>query len=493
MRRRQVLFVSDFFHPDVGGVETHMYHLAQNLRKRGHKVVVLTCMKTGLTNQDRKEDGNEDKDEWKSKGRRRKSGVRCGVRYLRDGLKVYYVPRVPLMGGTSLPTIFGTLRIFRVVALREQIDLVHSHQTSTLALECMWHAKTMNLETVYTCHSLNGFADIPSILLNKVLKLSCVHADAVICVSNVSKENMVLRASVPPRRVFVIPNAVHTSVFSPKRKLATLRRTRGKAGGTKTIVVVSRLVYRKGIDLLAQVLAAICRSDPEVKFMIVGDGPMRPLLEFVVQENQIQGQVKLFGNLPHERVIHILEEGNIFLNLSLTEAFGMAMLEAASVGLLVVSTSVGGVPEIFPQIKDNSVNSNLVDKVGMILCKPEANHILSAVEEALSYLPRTATQVEKQHKLVELAYNWQDIALRTERVYDFCEDHTAGNATILTSSSSSSMLFCDRLSRAFACGAFMGPLYCCVLIVHLLYYKCLQVIQPSVQVARDLRTDQLAT
>merc|ERR1711934_304273 len=110
------------------------------------------------------------------------------------------------------------------------------------------------------------------------------------------------------------------------------------------------------------------------------------------------------GNLPHEDVIHVLEEGNIFLNLSLTEAFGMAMLEAASVGLLVVSTSVGGVPEIFPQIKDNSVNSNLVDKVGMILCKPEANHILSAVEEALSYLPRTATQVEKQHKLVELAY-----------------------------------------------------------------------------------------
>ena len=195
----------------------------------------------------------------------------------------------------------------------------------------------------------------------------------------------------------------------------------------------------------------------------------------------------------------------------------MAMLEAASVGLLVVSTSVGGVPEIFPEISKNEMEDEPEPdpdpdpdpekkdkdkrkdevKVGMILCKPEASHILSAVEEALSYLPRTAIQIEKQHKLVKLAYNWQDIAQRTERVYEFCDgkgeeeqeerEERGERHQEVTVESHSHSIFYERLCKAFACGAFMGPLYCAILIVHLLYYKCLQVIQPSVQVARDLR------
>ena len=432
----RILLVSDYFHPSVGGVETHMYNLGQHLVELGHKVVVLTCMR----------------------------GTRSGVRYLRNGLKVYHIPRLPLFGGSTLPTLVGTLRIFRVIVLREEIEVVHSHQTSTLALECLLHARTMALKAVFTCHSLHGFADIPSILLNKVLKVACVNVDATVCVSNVSKENMVLRASIPPERVFVIPNAVHTSVFHPRKKLRMLAREK-RAGHQKRFVVVSRLVYRRGIDLLAQVMGIMCTRDPEVSFVIVGDGPKRELLEYVIREKKIERQVKLLGNLPHEDVISVLEEGNVFLNLSLTEAFGMAMLEAASVGLLVVSTSVGGVPEIFPSIRLRD------DKIGMLLCKPEVDSILCALDEALSYLPRTEGQIKKQHQLVKTAYNWKDVASRTEKVYRFCKEDVPVDSLY------------EHLCKCMNCGVFMGPIYCCVVIVHLLYYKLLQLIQPNVELA----------
>ncbi len=59
---------------------------------------------------------------------------------------------------------------------------------------------------VFTDHSLVGFADPASIALNKALKFSLADAHAVICVSHTSRENTVLRACLPPRRVYVIPN-----------------------------------------------------------------------------------------------------------------------------------------------------------------------------------------------------------------------------------------------------------------------------------------------
>jgi len=53
-------------------------------------------------------------------------------------------------------------------------------------------------------------------------------------------------------------------------------------------------------------------------------------------------------HLKHYSLIQILVRGHIFLNTSLTEAFCIAIVEAASCGLLVVSTKVGGVPEVLP-------------------------------------------------------------------------------------------------------------------------------------------------
>ena len=441
----RILMVSDFFHPNVGGIETHIYNLSQSLIRLGHKVVVYTHMY-----------GRD----------------RCGVRHLGGGLKVYYIPRLPFYKGTTFPTIYGTLRLFRVVTVRERIDVVHCHQTfSTLALECLWHARTMGLRTVFTDHSLDGFADMSSILMNKLLKLGCANASALICVSHVAKENTVLRGSIAPSRVFVIPNAVHTSVFSPERKLRAMHLC-----GRRHIIVVSRLVYRRGIDLLAQVIARACATDPAVRFTIVGDGPKRGLLEYVVRRDGLEDRVHLLGSLPHEQVVRVLEQANVFLNLSLTEAFGMAMLEAASVGLLVVSTAVGGVPEIFPAIHQAE------DGCGMLLCNPELESAVAAVREALAMLPRTREQITRQHALVERAFNWESVGRRTERVYaSVCEGGREGGEE-------EDALYV-RLVTYSKLGRFFGPIVCaCTVLLHA-YVWCLERwIQPmtSIEVARDL-------
>lgn len=155
-----ICLVSDFFYPNVGGVESHIYHLAQQLLLRGHRVVVITHV-------------YED---------------RVGIRFLTNGLKVYHLPRFVVYNQATLPHLFLFFPIFRHIFIREGIQIVHGHQAfSLMALEAIFHARTLGLKTCFTDHSLFGFADTSSIGMNKLLKAYLADVDHVICVSHTCK------------------------------------------------------------------------------------------------------------------------------------------------------------------------------------------------------------------------------------------------------------------------------------------------------------------
>lgn len=180
--------VSDFFYPNTGGVESHIYQLSQCLLALGHKVCVITHA----------------------------YGDRKGVRYMTSGLKVYYLPFLVIYNQCTLPTVMVSFPLIRNILIREGITVVHAHSAfSALALEVILHSATLGLQAVFTDHSLFGFADASAIITNKLLSIALSYANHVICVSHTGKENTVLRANVPPARVSVIPNAVETAVFYP--------------------------------------------------------------------------------------------------------------------------------------------------------------------------------------------------------------------------------------------------------------------------------------
>jgi phosphatidylinositol glycan class A protein len=81
--------------------------------------------------------------------------------------------------------------------------------------ESILMARALGLHAVYTDHSLFGFADAGSIHINKVLSLTLSDVDAVVCVSNTCRENLVLRTVIPPELCHVIPNAIDPSSFVP--------------------------------------------------------------------------------------------------------------------------------------------------------------------------------------------------------------------------------------------------------------------------------------
>eukprot|EP01006_Ploeotia_vitrea_P013686 TRINITY_DN35714_c0_g1_i1.p1 TRINITY_DN35714_c0_g1~~TRINITY_DN35714_c0_g1_i1.p1 ORF type:complete len:473 (-),score=19.37 TRINITY_DN35714_c0_g1_i1:50-1468(-) len=374
--RYRICMVSDFFCPGFGGVEIHIYNMAQRLIARGHKAIVVSRM--------------YDDD-------------RVGVRYMPNGLKVYYLPfysiSVPA-GIVTLPTMYGAFPIFRNILIRERIQIVHGHQTTSgLCHQCISHAKTMGLKTVFTDHSLFGLADAPSIHINKVLEFTLSDIDHVICVSHTSKENTILRARVNPSKCSTIPNATDTTAFTPSARVKY--RSWGFVENI-TIVVMTRLVYRKGVDLLVEVVPEICKLNPTVKFLIGGDGPRRVQVEEMIERNQLFDRVTMLGEVPHAKVGSVLSQGQIFLNCSLTEAFCIAIIEAVSTGLLAVSTAVGGVPEVLP----NDM---------LILAEPEPDALVRATQQAIQRV-RTV-QPWEFHNRVRSMYSWDDVAERTETVY----------------------------------------------------------------------------
>ncbi|KAF4358469.1 hypothetical protein G4B88_020147 [Cannabis sativa] len=414
--RFRILMVSDFFYPNFGGVENHIYYLAQCLIKLGHKVVVMTHA----------------------------YGNRSGVRYMTGGLKVYYIPWTPFVMQNTLPTFYGTLPIIRTILVREKISLVHGHQAfSTLCHEALMHARTMGYKAVFTDHSLYGFSDVGSIHMNKVLQFTLADVTQAICVSHTSKENTVLRSGLLLEKVFVIPNAVDTAMFKPAAK----RLSRDEI----VIVVISRLVYRKGADLLVEVIPEVCRLYPFVCFIVGGDGPKRVRLEEMREKHSLQDRVEMLGAVPHAQVRSVLVSGHIFLNSSLTEAFCIAILEAASCGLLTVSTRVGGVPEVLP---DDMI----------VLAEPDPGDMVHAIKKAISILPMIDPQV--MHNRMKGLYDWHDVAKRTEIVYDHTLKCT--NQSLL-----------ERLSRYLSCGSWAGKLFCLVMIIDFLLWRLLQLWQPA--------------
>ncbi|XP_073524168.1 phosphatidylinositol N-acetylglucosaminyltransferase subunit A [Phyllobates terribilis] len=419
-KTHRICMVSDFFYPNMGGVESHIYQLSQCLIERGHKVIIVTHA----------------------------YGDRKGIRYLTNGLKVYYLPLKVMYNQSTATTLLHSLPLLRYIFVREKVSVVHSHSSfSAMAHDALFHAKTLGLHTVFTDHSLFGFADVSSVLTNKLLTVSLCDTNHIICVSYTSKENTVLRAALDPEIVSVIPNAVDPTDFTPERQKEKSYKI--------TIVVVSRLVYRKGVDLLGGIIPEMCEKYPEVHFLIGGEGPKRIILEEVRERYQLHDRVRLLGALEHHQVRNVLVKGEIFLNTSLTEAFCMAIVEAASCGLQVVTTRVGGIPEVLP---DNFI----------ILCEPSVKSLCSGLEKAIDKL-RTGTlpSTETIHNAIKTFYTWRNVAERTEKVYD-----RVAAETVLPMN--------ERLGRLVNhCGVVTGTIFALFVVVSFVFLVFLRWTTPD--------------
>ena len=295
--------------------------------------------------------------------------------------------------------------------------------------------------------------------------------------------------------VSVIPNAVVAENFRP---LGYTNPTHDQALGvystavspppprplgpneTITIVVISRLFYNKGTDLLIAAIPHILANDPNVRFIIAGSGPKAIDLEQMLERRVLQDKVELLGPVRHEEVRDVMVRGHIYLHPSLTEAFGTVIVEAASCGLYVVCTRVGGIPEVLPQHMTK-------------FAKPEEDDLVVETGKAIAALRAGKIRTERFHDQVKMMYSWTNVAERTERVYDgtsgtlseedFYGDHSGNNWSATRGRAGvQSFALIDRLKRYYGCGVWAGKLFCLCVIIDYLIFIFLEVWAPRADI-----------
>ena len=360
-----------------------------------------------------------------------------------------------------LPTLTATFPLWRNIMIREGIEIVHTHQaTSVMSNESVVYAAALGLPSVFTDHSLFQFDDLAGVVLNRVLETTLgATLNAAICVSHACRDNLILRAKLDPNKIDVIPNAVDPSKFTPA---SDPDAARGGDGDRIKVCVVSRLVYRKGVDLLVGIIPKVCALLPQVDFIVGGDGNKLLNLQEMVERERLQDRVTFLGAVPHKNVAGVLRQCHVFLNCSLTESFCIAILEAASCGLLVVSTNVGGVPEV-------------LEPDMIVLCDPNVDALVRGVREAIRRQEGgNALDPWDAHRRIERMYSWHRVAVQTVRVYDrIVRDKP--------------MSFLQRLRRHRRLGGLSGLVVCALFLYIELWIRFVEWMQPTegIDVAMD--------
>lgn len=261
------------------------------------------------------------------------SGVDCRIAALHSGARGEDLASVPVhvLGGPpstlSLPVACARLA---VLCRRERPDILHGHaEVADLAGRIVGRA--LGIPQVSTAHNLrpwNWRPRVGMLLERRTAGLSRMHV--AVSESMAAMLRDVVR--VPADRIRVIPNWAAPELRPPAP--GPLPRQ-----GAPTIIHVARLHAQKRQDILLDAFGEVRRLRPGATLWIVGTGPLEPRLRRLAGEG-----VEFLGR--REDIRHLLRRADIFVLSSDWEGMPLAILEAMGEGLPVVSTAVGGVPEL---------------------------------------------------------------------------------------------------------------------------------------------------
>jgi glycosyltransferase involved in cell wall biosynthesis len=178
--------------------------------------------------------------------------------------------------------------------------------------------------------------------------------DRIVCVS-AAQAARVRRAGISSERIVVIRNAIHTEPFEKRDpSYRQLMQSWFSQPRSRIVAAAGRLSPEKGFDQFITAAARVAREDPEVGFVLFGDGPLREMLARQVVRCGLEGTLVMAGFRPD--VERFLPCCDLAVLSSWTEGLPVIVLEALAAGVPVVATAVGGTPEVVHE----GVNGHLV-------------------------------------------------------------------------------------------------------------------------------------
>lgn len=384
----RILFLSTDFKPNSGGIAELGHQLCMALAQRGHEVTVFTCVK---------EEYNEPKHY-----------------HVRRKLPEYpHTTRIsPLRPVYVFKWLKSSINTFNQTLTHVNPDVVVCGNYFLFWPNILF---SCSRPIFYFFHGQDAAAILTSRIpgRKRSTAVGLVKASGIFCNSRFTAD--LVRRLLPQAESR--PNLSVTGCGYPSEITETnpiesgnAKRHFGIAPECPVILTVARLVERKGIDTVLNALPDIHKNNPDCKYLIIGDGPMKNRLERMANKLSVSKFVIFTGFVSEERREWAYAAGNVFVSPSkgsdkLVEGFGITYLEANAHGLPVIATRTGGIPDAvehgtngyLTQPGDSRELANLVSYLlgNPDICKDMAEAGKKRIRDRFNW-PRIACLVEKE-------------------------------------------------------------------------------------------------
>jgi len=387
----KVLQVIPYFFPSFyfGGPVKVCYEISRKLKDRGHDVTVCTTDAFNATHRHQVANNRE-----------------IDV----DGLRVFYFRNVSNLVAVKFN---GYLPLqFRKWISRNlmKYDLVHIHEFFTYqGIITSLYCRRYRIPYVLSAHGSLSPVSRKSKELAKRFFLFCFrsildNASAILALTGKERNHITALDPLLEKKIRILPNGLRLSEFEKAERL-NFRRKYNIPDGNKVILYLGRLEKIKGLDILIEAFALLCRDHQDLHLVLVGpDNGFERQAKRRVEECGISQQVIFTGGLYEKDKVSAYVDSDVYILPSYSEGLPMTVLEACALGKPVIITERCNLPEISEY------------QAGIII-KPEVNDIQKAILTLIDDPEKLQIMGENGQRLIKDKFTWDVIVPELEEIY----------------------------------------------------------------------------
>ncbi len=377
---------SDTFYPEINGVATSCLTLAQELTRRGHEVHVFA--------------------------------PKCKGSEKIQNANYHYLPSAPFIAlkdrNVAFPTLFA-----RWEAEKMDFDVVHTHSEFVMGHFGLHVAKSIGCAVVHTYHTAwedytyyltHGVGDeAVRKITRRYSQWWCNRVDRVI--TPTGKTLDLLRKYGVEAPIDIIPSGMDIERFAPEKhseqERQRIRQECGVKPGERVLLNIGRIAKEKNLEQVMRVFPKLHEACPDVRFVIVGEGPMKEELMLMAREAGVEEAVTLTGPKPWEHIDQYYAMGDVFCSASHSETQGLTYVEAMASGLCVCA------------VDDPCLNGVVQNGVSGILSGEDDEALLAALIRAFG---REGREIAAHAAEYAKPFSTEGFVTKVEKCYEKAVD-----------------------------------------------------------------------
>jgi len=342
-----IAFFTNFYLPVVNGVTRSVESFRKEFTRQGHNVFIF---------------------------------AQADSEYKDDVPFVFRYPSLTLPVYVDVPAIIPVSPFIDQLLPALKLDVIHTHHPFILGRTAVRKSEELGLPLVFTFHTQyqeythyvplpqDAIQDFLKDTINNWLKDFMALCQHIVIPSESMKEILINDYGLRDNYT-VIPTGIDLEPY----RHADGKALRAREGWQDNIVLVStgRLAMEKNWPVLLQSIQKVYSKHPEMRLVIIGDGPEKKVLQDQCAELGIAECVTFTGELPFEEVPVYLKAADLFVFASLTETQGLVTMEALAAGLPVVAVDASGTRDIVDNGEQGFLVSNdpdaLADAINQLL------------------------------------------------------------------------------------------------------------------------------